>query len=233
MSTAIFEVPGLPLPVRLQRLRAARVMRLRVDHARRLLKLTAPARTAPRHALRWAEEQRPWVEAQLAKAPDALPITNGATLPFQGSQLVVTWTGGRRGAALDDDRLLVGGPAESIERAVLRWLQEQARRELSAETQRIAGAAGVTVRSVSIGDPVSRWGSCSATGNIRYSWRLILAPPECLRFVVAHEVAHRLHMDHSPRFKAAEAELFGGPVAPARLLLRKLSPSLRAVGRRA
>jgi predicted metal-dependent hydrolase len=84
---------------------------------------------------------------------------------------------------------------------------------------------------VSIGDADSRWGSCSAAGAIRYSWRLILAPPHVRRFVVAHEVAHRLHMDHSSAFKAAEARLYGGPVAPARLLLRRLSPVLRRVGR--
>lgn len=229
MSTAIFDVPGLPLPVQLRRMRTARAMRLRVDHHRRLLKLTAPARMAPRHALRWAAEQRGWVDAQLAAAPDRTILQDGAVLPLRGQPVTLAWVGGRRGVRQEPGRLLVGGPAESLPRTVLRWLQDQARAELSVETRRIAALADVTVRSVGIGDPASRWGSCSADGSIRYSWRLILAPSECLRFVVAHEVAHRLHMNHSPEFKVAEARLFGGPVAPAQRLLQRLSPTLRAV----
>jgi predicted metal-dependent hydrolase len=137
----------------------------------------------------------------------------------------------RRGVRIVDDALLVGGAVEGVARAVERWLRSLARDRLSAETAAIAMEAGVTVRSVSVGDPVSRWGSCSASGALRYSWRLILAPPDVLRFVVAHEVAHRLHMDHSPAFKKAEERLFGGPVADARSELRRLGPSLRAVGR--
>ena len=138
--------------------------------------------------------------------------------------------GARRGVTLARDELRVGGPAESLGPAVERWLRSLARDRLSTATAAIAADAGVTVRSVSVGDPVSRWGSCSSSGAIRFSWRLILAPPEVLRFVVAHEVAHRLHMDHSPAFKAAEERLFGGPVAAARSELRRLSPALRAIG---
>jgi len=127
--------------------------------------------------------------------------------------------------------LSCGGPRESFSTRIEVWLKRHARDTLSAETAAIAAVAGVTVRGVSIGDADSRWGSCSASGAIRYSWRLILAPPAVRRYVVAHEVAHRLHMDHGPRFKAAEARLFGGSVAPHRLLLRRLSPVLRRVGR--
>ncbi len=112
-----------------------------------------------------------------------------------------------------------------------RWLITQAREELSRQTAQIARTAGVTIRSVSVGDAATRWGSCSSAGAIRYNWRLILAPPEVLRYVVAHEVAHRLHMDHSPAFKRTEAQLFGGRPDIARSILRELGPALRRVGR--
>ena len=103
---------------------------------------------------------------------------------------------------------------------------------LSAETAAAARKAGVSVRRVSIGDAGTRWGSCSESGSIRYNWRLVLAPPEVRRWVVAHEVAHRLHMNHGPEFKALEAQLFAGDVRAARLLLRRLGPRLKRVGRR-
>ena len=191
-----------------------------------------PARGSARAALRWAGEQRGWVEAQLAKAPPAVPLEHGAVIPFRGALLRLQWEeGARRGVHHSDGCLVVGGPRESLARSVERWLVAEARKVMSEETARVAAAAGVAVRSVSVGDPVSRWGSCSSSGSIRYSWRLILAPSEVLRFVVAHEVAHRLHMDHSPAFRAAEEQLFGGPVTAARALLRELGPALRRVGR--
>lgn len=233
LSTATFEVPGLPLPVLVRRIGTARRLRLRIDHDRQLLRLTMPSRGSARAALRWAGEQRDWVEAQLARAPSGMPFDHGSTIPFRGGQLTIEWEeGARRGVQRDDGRLLVGGPRESIGRAVERWLIGRARELLSEETARVAAVARVSVRSVSVGDAATRWGSCSSAGAIRYSWRLVLAPPEVLRFVVAHEVAHRLHMDHSPAFRAAEERLFGGPVSAARSLLRELGPALRRVGRR-
>jgi len=206
-------------------------MRLRIDHERGQLRLTIPHRGSARAALRWAGEQRAWVEAQLTRAPSGVAYADGAAIPFQGSPITIRSVGGRRRVELAGNELLVGGPADAIGRSVERWLRRAAADRLSAATAEIAQAAGVTVRSVSVGDAASRWGSCSSSGAIRYSWRLILAPPECLRFVVAHEVAHRLHMDHSARFRATEERLFGGPVAPARALLRELGPAIRLVGR--
>lgn len=231
LSTEIFDVSGLPLPVALVRHHAARRLRLRIDHERGQLRLTVPPRGSARAALRWAGEQRAWVEAQLARAPASVTLAHGATVPFEGRSVTICATGGRRGIELAGGELRVGGPPEMVGRAVERWLRRAAAERLSAETAAVAAAAGVTVRSVSVGDAATRWGSCSSSGAIRYSWRLILAPPECLRFVVAHEVAHRLHMDHSARFRAAEEQLFGGPVASARALLREVGPVLRLVGR--
>ena len=101
---------------------------------------------------------------------------------------------------------------------------------LSRETAEAAGRAGVTLKSVSVGDAGTRWGSCSSAGRIRYSWRLILAPPEARRYVVAHEVAHLIHMDHGPKFKALERSLFDGDADSARLLLRRVGARLKRVG---
>ena len=78
-----------------------------------------------------------------------------------------------------------------------RFLRAEARRRLSEATMEMARAAGVTVSAVSVGDARSRWGSCSASGAIRYNWRIDpCAPPHLLRWLVAHEVAHRRHMNH-------------------------------------
>jgi predicted metal-dependent hydrolase len=102
---------------------------------------------------------------------------------------------------------------------------------LERETRAFAERAGVAVSRVSVGDPISRWGSCSARGSIRYSWRLILTPDWVRRATVAHELAHRVHMNHGPAFHALVAELLEEDPTPARQWLRRHGASLQRFGR--
>jgi len=214
-----------------RRVAGARRMRLAVDPRDGSVRLTLPRRASERAARQWAEAQRGWVEAQLALLPMPRPIKPGGHIPFRGEDIRIDWSPAYpRAVRLDGDRLMVGGPAEGVSRRVLSWLRREALVQLDAETRAVAAQAGVTVRKVSVGDPRARWGSCSSSGDIRYAWRLILAPPFVLSSTVAHEVAHRLHMDHSPAFRAAEARLLGTDPGPARVWLRQYGAGLYWVG---
>jgi predicted metal-dependent hydrolase len=231
-SDGHFDHPNLPLPIAIRRVAGARSLRLRYDAARRLLKLTCPPRTSRSAALRWAGEQRAWVDAQVAATPPAEPFVPGALIPFEGREILLAWMErAPRRAVLNADVLTCGGPTEGYARRIEAFLRTAARDTLSLESAEFASLAGVTINGVSLGDADTRWGSCSAAGRIRYNWRLILAPPAVRRWVVAHEVAHRRHMNHGPAFKALEAELFDGDLAAARSLLRRLGPRLKRVGR--
>lgn len=224
--------PELPLPVEIRAIRGARRLRLRFDDKRQLLKLTCPPRTSRSAALAWAAEQRAWVEAQIARAGPGEPFAPGARILLEGRETLLLWQdGAKRTPQREGDTLVCGGPAEGFARRIELYLKRLALDKLSRETAVIALAAGVSAAAVSIGDADTRWGSCSARRRIRFSWRLILAPPDARRFVVAHEVAHLRHLNHGPEFKALEAQLFGGPVAPARALLARLGPRLRRIGR--
>jgi predicted metal-dependent hydrolase len=231
-SDGHFDHPDLPLPIAIRRVSGARSLRLRYDAVRNLLKLTCPPRTSRSAALRWAGEQHAWVHAQLAATPPAEPFVPGVSIPFEGREIRLEWVAAApRKAELSDGVLTCGGPAEGFARRIETFLRTAARDILSLETAEYASLAGVTVSGVSLGDADTRWGSCSAAGRIRYNWRLILAPPSVRRWVVAHEVAHRRHMNHGPAFKALEVELCGGDLAAARSLLRRLGPRLKRVGR--
>ena len=228
--------PDLPVPVEIRPMRGARRLRLRYDDHRRVLKLTCPLRTTRRAALAWAAEQRAWVDTQLAHALPGEPFAPGAVIPIEGQDIRLVWAPDEpRIARMAGDELRCGGPQSAFPRRIETFLKRHALDTLSRETAEIAAIAGVSPRSVSVGDANTRWGSCSAERRIRYSWRLILAPPAARRFVVAHEVAHLVHLDHSPAFKQFEAKLFGhfasGEVAAARSLLRRLGPRLKRIGR--
>ena len=225
--------PGLPWPIAIRHHPQARWLRLRLDPDKRQLLLTCPPRSSRAAAIDWAVGQRPWVESELAKLPPGNPFEPSETIPFEGQELRLDWApDSSRIVRMDGDRLVCGGPRDGFSRRIEVWLKRRARDLLSADTAEVACHAAVSVRSVSIGDASSRWGSCSVSGAIRYNWRLVLAPPEVRRWVVAHEVAHRVHMNHGAAFKALEAELFDGDVDAARSALRLVGPRLKRVGRR-
>lgn len=225
-------LPGLAWPVELRPHPRARSMRLRIDEGRSRLMLTYPRRVSRRAALEWASRQAEWVDTQLAAIKPAEPLRPGELIPFQGGSVRLCWNrDAPRTPRLIAGVLSCGGPEDAFAGRIERYLKAQARDKLSQETSDAARRAGVSVRAVSVGDASSRWGSCSASGAIRYNWRIIFAPPHLLRWLVAHEVAHRRYMNHGPEFRALEAELYGGNVAAARAELRSLGPRLKRIGR--
>jgi len=207
-------------------------MRLAVDPRDGRIRLTLPPRASLKKGLAWAEEQSGWIAAQQARLPEMRPLTPGAYFPLAGRETeIVSVPSAPRTPKLDGGTLICGGPREGLERRVERWLRAEALRVLSAETAEYAERAGVIVTRVSVGDPRGRWGSCASSGAIRYSWRLILAPDFVRRATVAHEVAHRIHMNHSPVFHRLVAELYEADPGPARAWLRRNGAGLHWIGR--
>jgi predicted metal-dependent hydrolase len=210
----------------------ARRMRLAVDPRDGAVKLTLPRRAALGPALEWAESQRAWVERALAKLPAHETLGPGSVIPFEGADLQIEWrAGGSRTVKREGDRLIVGGPEEMVKARVLRWLRAEAARVLESETRIVAARAGVTVGRVRVGDPRSRWGSCSSSGDIAYSWRLILMPPRVREATVVHEVAHRLHMHHGSEFHEEVERLLGRAPKTERAWLKAHGAAMHRVGR--
>ena len=224
---------ALPIPVAIRRIRTARRLKLRFDETAGTLKLTCPWRTSRRAALAWALDQRDWIDAQLARAQPPEPFVPGAFIPLEGRDVRIVWRGDwPRAPSLVGDELRCGGPETAIPARIEAFLKNVARETMSRDIGEFAGAAGASPSSVTVGDAATRWGSCSSDGRIRMSWRLILSPPEVRRYVAAHEVAHLVHLNHGPQFKALEARLFGPGVADAKAMLRRVGPRLRRIGRR-
>ncbi|HZG09825.1 MAG TPA: SprT family zinc-dependent metalloprotease [Allosphingosinicella sp.] len=231
-SDLVFRGGATEAPLRLTVSARARRLRLRIDPRTGAVMLTVPRRVSQRRALDWAAGHRDWIERQLAAITPPQRLGPGACVPLHGRPHLIDWTPERsRIVCLEDGRILAGGPLEGLEGRLLRWLKRHALDLLSRETAEYAAKAGVGVTRVAVGDPLSRWGSCSSSGAIRYSWRLILAPDFVRRATVAHEVAHRVHMNHGPEFHALVEQLFGADPAPARLWLRREGPPLHAIAR--
>lgn len=210
----------------------ARRTRLSFDPVTGRARLTVPPRASLTKALAWARQQQLWLSHQQERLPQARPFVPGAAVPVDGADLVIDWSPEQpRTPALHGTRLVVGGPEEMVPRRVEAWLKRRALALLEADTAGYAARAGVTVSGVTLGDPRGRWGSCAHHGAIRYSWRLVLAPPEVRRATAAHEVAHRVHMNHSPAFHTLVASLYGRDPSAERAWLRANGAALHWFGR--
>lgn len=210
----------------------ARRARLSIDSATGRVRLVLPPRAPLKKALAWAEEKAGWIAEQRARLPQARPFAPGATIPFGDKALTLVWEpNAPRTVKRVDGALVCGGTLDGMSRRVATWLKREALRVLSDETAEFAARAGVSVAKVAVGDPRTRWGSCASSGTIRYSWRLILMPDFVRRSTVAHEVAHRLHMDHSARFYRVLEMLDERDPDESRRWLRANGAALHWVGR--
>jgi len=190
--------------VRVRRHRQARRYTLRIHSATREVLLTMPPRGSLRQAREFAEKHGGWIAARLDRLPQPAPFAHGTLVPVRGVDHRIAHRPSARGTVWIEEtheRLLcVAGEAPHVARRVRDFLKHEAKNDLEAASRKAAATLGVTVRRVSIRDQSSRWGSCSTTGVLSYSWRLILAPPFVLDYLAAHEVAHLIEMNHSRRF---------------------------------
>ena len=210
----------------------ARRSRLSIDPATGRARLVVPTRAALKTALAWAAGKADWLAAQRAALPTARPFVPGAVLPVADAALTIDWRdGSRRAVRHEGDRIACEGAVDTLSRRVEAWLKRRALDLLTDETAEFAAKAGVAVAKVAVGDARGRWGSCASTGVIRYSWRLILAPGFVRRATVAHEVAHRVHMNHGAAFHALVAHLLDADPSPARAWLRDHGAGLHWFGR--
>lgn len=148
-----------------------------------------------------------WVRERLDSLPRPVPFSNGALMPLRGEFHRIVFTGKRgsvrrEGNANGISELMIGGAHEHAPRRLRDWLIEEARRDLDARVLHHAAKLGVKPKRIAIRDQATRWGSCSTTGVLSFSWRLILAPGRILDYVAAHEVAHLAEMNHGPKFWA-------------------------------
>jgi len=191
--------------VALKRLSTSQRFTLRVRAATRDVLLTMPTRSSLRSAREFAERHAAWIGARLARLPQPVAFAANAVTPLRGVDHRIVHRPGQRGVVWtekgDDGPILcVTGEAPFIARRVADFLKREARKDLEAAVARHAKRLGVAPRRIAVRDTASRWGSCSSTGGLNFSWRLILAPPDILDYLAAHEVAHIVHMNHSPMF---------------------------------
>ncbi|MGV1014948.1 MAG: M48 family metallopeptidase, partial [Methyloceanibacter sp.] len=252
-ETIEVKIRGLDVPMVLRRSARARRFSLQVSEARRGAVLTMPVYSSYADADEFLSRHLDWLKERVAGLPEPVPFTHGAIVPLRGYAHVVrfaglvrrrgvvwieeaedakaapAWPGGARVSVKRLPRLHVAGEEKHAPRRLLDWLKRQAHLDLKDCVDLHADRLGLMPKRLLVRDQTTRWGSCSTTGALSFSWRLVLAPPFVLDYLAAHEVAHLAHMNHGPRFWALVARTMPRYEA-ARSWLHKHGSSLHRYG---
>jgi len=214
----------------LRRNRRSRRLILSLEAADGAFRLTLPQGASVAQGLEFAAQKRRWMLARLDELPARVPFTPGAIVPFLGEpHLIVHEPLARRGVWRENGAIYACGFAEHVARRVADHLKSEARAMLLPRAYDKARRIERPVARIGLRDPRTRWGSCSSDGTISLSWRLILAPEVVLDYVVAHEVAHLVHQDHSRAFWRLVVELTPSVAGPQRWL-KTHGPELHRYG---
>lgn len=189
------------IPITVKAHPTARRMTLRYQPHKKQFLLTTPKRTARRTIETFIAEQQTWMQAQQALYPTPQPIIPLRYLLFMGTprQLIHQEMSGID-VCVEETQIIVRCRVERFERAVKRFLKQQAEAVITPLVHEKAGRINRSTKAIAFRDTTSRWGSCAPDGRLSFSWRLIMAPMETIDYVVAHEVAHLRHFDHSNKF---------------------------------
>ena len=216
------EVAGRLLPVVLKRTAQARRMTMRLAPDGSEVRITLPRWARSAEALDFANKRKGWLAGQLAAVPEKVSLGHGAELSFLGEvRTIVHDPAAPRRIRAEQGEIRLGGPVESLTARLTRWLEGEALRLVSEDLAHYCAVAGQPVPKISLSRARRRWGSCAHDGTIRINWRLVMAPATVRRSVVAHEVAHLVHFDHSPEFHAFLDRIFEDDIRAANRWLKR------------
>lgn len=200
-------IDGHIIPVAIRKHPRAKRITLRYQSKGHYVSVTLPRYASLKQGLRFAEEKKQWLALQIEKPRTRIAFTDGAVLPILGKEYRVVHAGGRGVTQYRDETVVVYGAVDFLARRLQDFLIAQARQTISELAQEKAALLGVSFRKITLRDTHSLWGRCTHDGHLLFSWRLVLAPYEVLDYVVAHEVAHLVHLNHSAAFWKKVAEL--------------------------
>jgi predicted metal-dependent hydrolase len=222
------------LPLRIVENPRAKRLTLRIEAGGRGLRITVPPGIRTGEVDKFLTRHQGWLEERLKKLPDRPELRPGVKLPLRGVPHLIVHEPSRRGtveiATMDGaPALIVHGDRRHLPRRLADFLKREAKAEIAALVARHTGSVGRKAKAVRYKDTTSRWGSCTSDGTLSFSWRIMMAPPTVIDYLVAHEVAHLKEMNHGPKFWALCRELCPR-TEEARAWLKRNGSALQAIG---
>ncbi|MCT7378517.1 M48 family metallopeptidase [Chelativorans salis] len=201
----IHRVAGRELLLKIVENARARRLTLRIAPGGAGLRVTIPPGLSLREVERFLARHEGWLEERLKKLPDRPLVRPGIKIPLRGVPHLIVHEPSRRGTVdvttIDGQpALVVKGDRRHLPRRLADFLKREARRDIEMLVARHTERVGRRARAIRYRDTTSRWGSCTSDGTLSFSWRIMMAPPGVIDYLVAHEVAHLKEMNHGSRF---------------------------------
>ena len=209
----IFDIEKhIGFPIKVIRSSQAKKLSLRIDAKKRMPVLTVPKFCSRKRAVEFAQTNKEWIDERLAKLAPAKGFNDADEISLFGEKVIVKHAPDKKsGVVLENGILYVCGDKEFLSRRVRDYIKKQAGKKFLEMSREKAKQIGCSFKRVCIKDTKSRWGSCSSLDNINYTWRLALTPFYVIDYMMAHEVAHLKHKDHSKDFWNCVANLCEKP----------------------
>ncbi|MDR6432767.1 M48 family metallopeptidase [Brucella pseudogrignonensis] len=197
----IHAVAGRELPLRVLENPRAKRLTLRIETGGKGLRVTIPPGLPDREVQSFLVRHQGWIESRIAKMPDQAGLRAGVKIPIRGVPHLITHQAGRGTVdLLEGNVLLVHGDPAHLSRRIADYLKHEVKRDIEQLVARHTATVGRKAKAVRFKDTKSRWGSCTSDGVLSFSWRIGMAPAPVINYLVAHEVAHLIEMNHGPKF---------------------------------
>ncbi len=218
---------GAEIPVVITTRRGLRNITLRPKFTPRPeIHISKPWLVSTSAAIRFLESKQRWIECVFQKCPQKTRLQSGDVIEFLGHSVLLMHDSYARSNRFDTETmtLYVGGGVDMFERRVRDFIKSEFLTELKKTIR--SAPSELHPKRIAMRDTTSRWGSCSSTGTMSFSWRLAFAPVDVMRYVIMHELAHMKHMNHSDEFWMTVRELYGPGVERAKRWLSQYGSEL-------
>lgn len=208
----VHHVAGRALPLRVVENARAKRLTLRIDAGGQSLRITVPPGLRNGEVERFLDRHRGWLELKLSRLPDQPRLRAGVSMPLRGKPHLIVHVPGKRGTVTPSEEngapvLYVHGEEARLPRRLAEFLKREAKKDIEQLVLKHTATVGRRAKAIRYRDTTSRWGSCTSDGALSFSWRIMMAPPTVIDYLVAHEVAHLRQMNHGPDFWALCREL--------------------------
>ena len=199
MKNKTMKIGNPPISISVGQSKIAKNYSIRISNNNGGVKLTIPRNGTCQQALEFAKSRENWIREKLSNQLPEITPCYGSVLLYQGKKLIIQQSE-TKNIYQHENEIFIPGPLEKISGKIKGYLKVKARDHLDFSSRKYSDLLGKSYKRITIRDTRSRWGSCTSDGNLMYSWRLIMAPPNVLDYVTAHEVAHLSHLNHSEEF---------------------------------
>ena len=201
MSKSILFLEKPQIKVAVRKVRNSTRLSLRVSSINESVTLTAPVSTNQDVLLRFLESKENWIKENLLKISDKkVNVDIGHLIPIFGTKKHIEICSESLNVRIIGNSIRIPTTVAKPGLAIENFLKKLAKEEITSVANYYCGKLGVSYASIKLRDTRSRWGSCSSNSNLMFSWRIIMAPRNIIRYLVAHEVTHLKHFNHSKEF---------------------------------